>query len=54
MKNKTLQIRYTAEDERRLLGLVEHLSAEYGVAQTKSSVVCALINLKHNKIKKKD
>ena len=49
---KTLQVRYNSEYEERLIEIMTHLNKEFGVPSTKSSAICALINLKHNEIKK--
>ena len=51
---KTLQVRYNSEYEERLIEIMTHLNKEFGVPPTKSSAICALINLKHNEIKKGD
>jgi hypothetical protein len=54
IKNKILQMRYSADDERKLHEIVKYLNRAYGVTCTKSAAICALINQKHNDIKKGD
>jgi hypothetical protein len=50
-KNKILQMRYSAEDERKLHEIMRYLNRKYGVTCTKSAAICALINQKHNETK---
>jgi len=51
-KNKNLQVRYTSDDENRLVEIMNHLNKVNGVPLTKSAAICALINLKYKDIKK--
>ena len=54
-KNKRiLQVRYDSDYENKLHKIMQYLSKHSGIPLTKSSAICALINLKHNEIKGKD
>ena len=51
-KNKRiLQVRYDSDYEIKLHEIMQHLNKKSGIPLTKSSAICALINLKHNEIK---
>jgi len=51
-KNKNLQVRYTSDDEDKLVKIMKYLNKVNGVPLTKSAAICALINLKYKDIKK--